>query len=132
MFPETITSWLYPEFVQSLVNGDFYQTNCPYCGSLFTYPQGEIMLNSPKGIVLIPNGPKEKLHKILYKLDVIDRNGNPYTSKELSEKLQYNLSHLDKNPVLKKQHEKIPIPDVTDVKLEDNDGEKRRKFFKFF
>ena len=132
MLPQTITSWLYPEFVQSLVDGDFYQTKCPSCKTLIKVEDKEIMLNSPKGIILIPNGPKEKLKKILYKLEVVDKSGIPFTSKELSDKLQYNMKHLNKNPILKKQHDSNNALKNSDIYRSNNGENKRIKRFKIF
>jgi hypothetical protein len=77
---------MYPEMVQTLVNGGYYHTSCPECGISMEI-NGQIMVNTPKGIVLIPSGPPEKL------------------TQEISDKLQHNMDNLDKKPLLKKQSE---------------------------
>jgi hypothetical protein len=95
---------MYPEMVQTLVNGGYYHTSCPECGISMEI-NSQIMVNTPKGIVLIPSGPPEKLSEILYKLEIVDDSGKPFSSQEISDKLQHNMDNLDKNPLLKKQSE---------------------------
>ncbi|MHA2175729.1 MAG: CpXC domain-containing protein [Candidatus Hodarchaeales archaeon] len=102
--PKSITTWMYPEMVQTLVNGGYYHTSCPECGISMEI-NSQIMVNTPKGIVLIPSGPPEKLSEILYKLEIVDDSGKPFSSQEISDKLQHNMDNLDKNPLLKKQSE---------------------------
>ncbi|MFX0208143.1 MAG: CpXC domain-containing protein [Candidatus Hodarchaeota archaeon] len=102
--PISITTWLYPVMVQTLVDGGYYQTTCPECGVSIVI-NSEIMMNTPKGIVMVPTGPPEKLKDILHRLEIVDDTGTPFSSEEISERLEYNMEHLDENPILKKQQE---------------------------
>lgn len=104
MLPQSITTWLYPDMVQTLVDGGYYQTSCPEC-SFSIVINGEIMVNTPKGIVMVPTGPPEKLKDILHKLEILDDKGIPFSSQEISDRLNHNINNLDDNPILKKQYE---------------------------
>ncbi|MHA2173796.1 MAG: CpXC domain-containing protein [Candidatus Hodarchaeales archaeon] len=73
--PDSITTWLYPEMVQKLVDGGYSHTSCPECGFSFTI-NGTIVVNTPKGIVTLPTGPLEKVIDILHKHEtVLDETG---------------------------------------------------------
>jgi hypothetical protein len=72
--------------VQKLVDGGYYQTSCPECG-IPTVIKGTIMVNTPKGNVMIPTRPPEKLVDILNKLEIVDETGKPFSSQEISDKL---------------------------------------------
>jgi len=63
------------------------------------------MLNTPKGIILFPAGPYEKIKDKLIKCEIIDEGGKTFSSRELGERLQNNLNDLANNPILKKQQE---------------------------
>jgi hypothetical protein len=95
---------MYPDMVKTLVDGGYYQTSCPECGISIVI-KSQIMVNTPKGIIMIPTGPPEKLIDNLYKLEIVDETGEPFSSQEISNRLQYNMQNLDKNPLLKKQEE---------------------------
>ena len=87
--PQSITSWLYPEMVQKLLDGGYYRGECPNCNQKIIV-NGEIMINSPKGIVLVQTGPPEDVKSILQHLDIVDETGIPYSSEILYEKLRAN------------------------------------------
>jgi hypothetical protein len=95
---------MYPGMVKTLANGGYSQTSCSDCG-IFIVINRTIIVSTPKGIVEIPTGPPDKLIDILHILEIVDETGKPYSSEEISNRLQYNMQNLDKNPLLKKQAE---------------------------
>ena len=90
MIPESITSWLYPEMLQTLLDGGYYNATCPNC-TINLIIKGELMINSPKGILMIPTGPPDKVKNILFNLELVDETGKPYSSQEISDRLRSNL-----------------------------------------
>ncbi|UCG03786.1 MAG: hypothetical protein JSW11_07325 [Candidatus Heimdallarchaeota archaeon] len=127
--PESITTWLYPDMVQTLVDGGYYQTACPNC-SVPIIVNSEIMVNTPKGIIMVPTGPPEKLKDILHRLEIVDDTGTPFSSEEISERLEYNMEHLDENPLLKKQQEMQKLlgdPNKFLEKFKNKKKEKKKK-----
>ena len=88
-YPRSITTWLYPNMVQDLLDGKYYKIPCPACEKLITI-EGKTLVNTPRGIVLIPVGPPEEVKKYLSKLEVCDGEGIPFSSKEIRERLQNN------------------------------------------
>ena len=131
--PQSITTWMYPEMVQTLVDGEYYQTSCPECG-ISIIINGAIMVNTPKGIITIPTGPPEKLIDILHKLEIVDETGKPFSSKEISNRLQNNAQNIDKNPLLKKQAEMNEIFEDPKRYFEKilKVGKEKKKRFGFF
>lgn len=131
--PQSITSWLYPDMIQKLVDGNYYKVNCPVC-NIEIIVNGELMINSPKGIVLIKTGPQEYLLPVLQNLEIIDTNGIVYSSEILRKKLDYNMNHLEENPILKYQSEFDPMKHLADYEKEEknrNKSVKKKKFWFF-
>ncbi|MHA1993826.1 MAG: CpXC domain-containing protein [Candidatus Hodarchaeales archaeon] len=128
--PKSITTWMYPEMVRTLVDGGYSQTSCPECG-ISVIINGAIMVNTPKGIVTMPTGPPEKLIDILHKLEIVDETGKPFFSQEISNSLQNNMQNLDKNPLLKEQAEMNKIfkePKKYFEKILVGEKEKKKRF----
>ncbi|UCE13912.1 MAG: hypothetical protein JSV04_01740 [Candidatus Heimdallarchaeota archaeon] len=126
MLPQSITTWLYPEMVQTLVDGGYYQTSCPECRKAIII-EGELMVNAPQGIVLIRTGPPEELKEILYRLEIVDETGKPFSSQEISDRLKHNLNNLDDNPFLKKQRELFEDQKNFLAKFKKEENEKEKK-----
>jgi hypothetical protein len=101
-FPKSITSWLNPEKIQTLITGGYRQATCPECGTLIII-KGEILVNTPKGMATVSTYPLEKHRDILFKLDIVDESGN--LSQELVAKIPENTDDIEDDPLLKKQRE---------------------------
>lgn len=121
---------MYPDMVQTLVDGGYSQTSCPACG-ISIFINTEIMINSPKGIIMIPTGPLERLRKILHKLEIVDETYTPFSSQEIWSRLQHNLDNLEENPILKKQQEmqkSIEYPEEFLEQLKSKEKKKKKRF----
>ncbi|MHA1976247.1 MAG: hypothetical protein ACW98F_03140 [Candidatus Hodarchaeales archaeon] len=122
---------MYPELVQKLVDGGYYQTACPECDAKIIL-KAVIMVNTPKGITMVPTGPQEELIKILYELEVVDESGKPYSSGELGTRLRHNMDNLDQNPLLKRQAEMGKYFDDIAQKYRETKETKKKKRFRWF
>ncbi len=130
MLPLSITTWMYPDMVKTLVDGGYYQTSCPECGISIVI-DSTIMVNTPKGIVMIPTGPPEKLIDILHTFEIVDETGKPYSSQEISNRVKHNMQNIDKNPLLKKQAEMDEIfedPKKYFEKFINKEKKKKKRF----
>ena len=88
-FPDSINSWLSPELAQDLVDGKFYNIQCDTCKTEIVI-DGEMCVNTTKGIFFIRTDPLEIVREFLYNTEVIDENNQVYPSEEIVKRLQVN------------------------------------------